>query len=99
MMTKQDFIALADALRKFNDTADPQGITQSRPFTDSQLCALADFCRAQNPRFARAIWLGYIAGRCRADGGPVHKLKPLIPTPPVIKPKTALTFHGERVTI
>jgi hypothetical protein len=35
--------------------------------------AVADFCAAQNPRFDRARWLGYIAGECGPNGGKVAR--------------------------
>ena len=54
-MSKKQFIALADLIR-------------SQQFTVPQIDALADFCQAQNPRFLRARWLDYIAGRCGKNG-------------------------------
>jgi hypothetical protein len=49
-MTKKHFIALANAMRKYNS------------FTPEQLEILAQFLAEQNPRFDREGWLGYIAG-------------------------------------
>ena len=64
-MSKKDFIALADIIRKVN--ADDS----ATPFTDFQIDELADFCRGQNPNFDRDRWLDYIAGRCGPSGGAV----------------------------
>jgi len=58
-MTKNDLVALADALRLHNRTAD--GRTE---FTPDQLRVLADFCAAQDPNFNRERWIDYIAGEC-----------------------------------
>ena len=59
MMTKKDFIALADALR----TLGPDDHNQVT------LDTIADFCAAQNPQFKRARWLDYVAGKCGPNGG------------------------------
>jgi hypothetical protein len=59
-MSKKHFVALADAIR-MNRAA----------FTDKQLSILADFCKAQNPRFMRERWLDYINGLCGPCGGRV----------------------------
>ena len=64
-MSKKDFIALADIIRKVN--ADDS----ATPFTDFQIDELADFCQSQNPNFDRYRWLDYIAGRCGPSGGAV----------------------------
>jgi hypothetical protein len=64
-MTKKTFIALADALREHNRTLGTDDVA----FDGSHLDALADFCAAQNPRFNRERWLGYIAGECGPNGG------------------------------
>ena len=55
-MSKKDFIALADALRE-------SGATQT------VLDAIAALCAADNPRFNRARWFGYIKGTCGPSGG------------------------------
>jgi hypothetical protein len=57
-MTKQHFIALADAIREHNRRAELHSLAQpgselNSPFTASQIDTLAEFCRAQNPRFMR----------------------------------------------
>jgi len=60
-MTKNDRVALADALRIHNQTAD--GRTE---FTPDHLLVLADFCASQNPNFNRKRWIDYIT----AEGKP-----------------------------
>ena len=57
-MTKQHFIALADAVRN-----------SPVPFTDEQLEVLIGFCLDQNSRFSRSVWLGYLRGECGPSGG------------------------------
>jgi len=59
-MTKKDFIALADAIKR-----------EGKLFTGFHLSVLADFCKQQNPQFDRARWLNYIAGKCGPGGGKV----------------------------
>lgn len=70
-MTKKDFIALADAMRKHNASADPEGYATSLPFTRGQIQLIADFCAQQNSAFKRERWLDYIAGNCGPNGGKV----------------------------
>lgn len=61
MMTKQDFVALADAIRDGRRRID---------YLDKDLLAvLADFCASRNPRFQRERWLGYVRGECGPNGG------------------------------
>ena len=55
MMTKEDLVALADALRMHNRTAD--GRTE---FTPDHLQVLADFFASQYPDFNREPWIDYI---------------------------------------
>lgn len=69
-MTKKHFIALADAIRKFNLTAKENGFGIG--FTAMQTDALADFCASQNRHFKRERWLGYIAGTNGKNGGKVR---------------------------
>lgn len=64
-MSKQDFVALADAVKEFNFTKD-RGY-----FTFEHVKVLADFCQLQNPRFNRQRWLRYIAGECGPNGGSI----------------------------
>jgi len=61
-MTKKDLVALADALRIHNRTAD--GRTE---FTPDYLVVLADFCASQYPNFDRKGWIDCIAGECGQD--------------------------------
>ena len=65
-MTKQHFIALADAVR-------------GEGFTEAQLAVLAAFCKRQNFRFLRDRWLGYIKGECGPNGGRVKPPKEIAP--------------------
>jgi hypothetical protein len=60
-MTKQNFIALADAIRRQNDG--PMAMSRE------QVEFLADFCQSQNPAFKRERWLDYVAGKCGKNGG------------------------------
>jgi hypothetical protein len=57
-MTRSDFVALADALRVHNRTAD--GRTE---FTPDHLRVLADFCASQDPSFNRKRWIDYVEGQ------------------------------------
>lgn len=59
-MTKKHFIELADVIRE-----------RRSYFDQVQINIIADFCAAQNPRFDRARWLGYIAGECGKNGGKI----------------------------
>lgn len=59
-MTKQHFIALANTI-KANRTA----------YTQATLNSLAEFCQAQNPRFNRSRWFGYINETNGPNGGKV----------------------------
>jgi hypothetical protein len=54
-MTNKDLVALADALRSHNQTAD--GRTE---FTPDHLLVLANFFASQNPNFHRKRWIDYI---------------------------------------
>ncbi len=66
-MTKQHFIALADAIKQAQRSS-----YLFAPFSQEQIKVLADFCKAQNPRFNRARWLAYINGECGPNGGARH---------------------------
>ena len=70
-MSKKHFIALADAIKDNNRTA--QNNSAYTPFTETQLNVLAAFCRSTNSRFMRDRWLSYIAGECGQNGGAVKK--------------------------
>ncbi len=65
-MTKKHFRALADAIRWHNRTT-VSGVNPA-PFSDGQIGILADFCKSQNPRFDRELWLDYTTGKCGPDG-------------------------------
>ena len=64
-MTKNHFIALADAIRDHNEYESPP------TFGDGHLEVLADFCASQNPAFNRQRWLDYVAGKCGPNGGKI----------------------------
>lgn len=70
-MTKQHFIALADAIKKHNQTLERYGKGTFTPFTADQMHTLAAACQSINPRFNRQRWLDYIAGECGPNGGAV----------------------------
>ena len=78
-LTKKDLVALADALRIHNQTAD--GRTE---FTPDHLVVLADFCASQDLNFNRKRWMDNITG----EGGPGDELmfvktdSAVIPMPP-----------------
>lgn len=68
MLTKKDFIHLADSIRENNRRA--LGAEKDRVLFDAnQLETLADFCQESNPNFKRDRWLDYIAGHCGPNGG------------------------------
>jgi hypothetical protein len=71
-MSKQDFIALADALRTEmpGDNWNPNKRTQ----WELDVKAVADVCARSNPRFKRERWMRYVAGECGPNGG---DLKPV----------------------
>ena len=70
-MTKKHFVALADAVRRYNENAFKHGTNIVSPlqFTDTQIFALADFCQSQNAQFDRERWLAYVNGECGKNGG------------------------------
>ena len=65
-MTKKHFIELADALRTLTTSDDGSSVETAAVYE-----MLADFCAAQNPRFNKSRWLGYIAGTNGPSGGRV----------------------------
>ena len=69
MMTKRDFIALADAIKQYNCIYDLH--QNFAPFLPEQMHMLASFCRKANHSFNRERWYGYIAGICGPNGGKV----------------------------
>ena len=72
-MSKKHFIALADAIKSYNQGSFEHGtnITSPLQFTHTQILSLADFCKSQNYNFNRGRWLDYIAGKCGPSGGQV----------------------------
>ena len=72
-MSKKDFIALADGIRKHNNPMTEWDDPSSAPFDGCQIRAIADVLKYQNPRFNRQRWLGYIAGTNGPSGGKVDK--------------------------
>ena len=69
-MTKKHFIALADAIRRHNESASEHHQDEDR-FEEAHLLTLTDFLAEQNPRFNRERWLDYINGKCGKNGGKV----------------------------
>ena len=63
-MTKQHFIALADAIKDHN-------LRNYSPLNHEQIEMLCRFCATQNPNFKRDRWLDYIAGKCGKNGGAI----------------------------
>ena len=61
MMTKQDFIALADWIR-----SDGQ-------WSIDDVFSVARFCQQQNSRFDRDRWLSYLRGECGPNGGKIPR--------------------------
>ena len=72
-MSKQDFVALADAIRDHGTVIDPHSTVRisDTPFTKDQVEMLATFCGRQNSNFMRQRWLDYIAGKCGKSGGAI----------------------------
>lgn len=64
-MTKKDFIALADAIRRHNNGH----YNTQWELDDVQIRMLADFCQTRNSQFDRERWLGYIAANNGPSGG------------------------------
>jgi hypothetical protein len=67
-MTKQHFIALADALRRWKPQ-DGNAIRLDQWTRD--VVAVADACQDANPKFNRERWLNYIKGLCGPNGGAI----------------------------
>lgn len=79
-MSKQDFIALADAIREHNERSQRQtrsyGQDAAVPeFTMDHLETLAAFCKGQNFNFMRDRWTGYISGENGPSGGSIKGKK------------------------
>jgi len=65
MMTKKDYILVADVLRRL--------FAQKETFTTGDMLdALADAFRQINPRFNTGRWMDYILGRCGPNGGEIR---------------------------
>ena len=71
-MSKQDFIALADALRaeKPGDNWNPNKHVQ----WELDCKAIADVCARSNSRFKRDRWMLYVNGKCGQNGGPIKAI-------------------------
>ena len=73
-MSKQDFVALADAIRLelcgFRMVYDES--TPDIPVS-KVIDTLANFCARQNPNFMRERWIDYIAGKCGKNGGAIKR--------------------------
>ncbi len=67
-MSKQDFVALADAIKHHNQWGD-----KADKFTENQLIMLGEFCRSRNPAFLSHRWHEYIAGKCGLNGGAIKR--------------------------
>lgn len=71
-MSKQDFVALADAIRLelcgFRMVYDEN--TPDVPVS-KVIETLASFCERQNSNFMRERWIDYIAGKCGKNGGAI----------------------------
>ena len=68
-MTKQHFIALADAL---HGTKPLDSWSANKHIQWNQdVEAVAHVCWTANPRFKKALWLDYINGLCGPNGGKV----------------------------
>lgn len=66
-MSKQDFIALAQAIKEHNRMLS----TSDTPFTPEHLATLASFCKSQNSAFMRERWMGYITDQNGPSGGSI----------------------------
>lgn len=77
MMTKKDFIALADELRPVL-TVEHVGADGARTLGPSKIVdALAGFCRGQNPNFNEKRWRAYLTGDCGPSGGGFDAARPM----------------------
>ena len=75
MMTKKDFIALADELRPVLDGVIATHETGKKTvyIEDRIINALCRFLAAQNPQFKEDRWRAYLAGEVGQNGGEVRK--------------------------
>ena len=68
-MSKQNFVALADAIREHNQY-------ENMPkFTEEHINTLILFCRRQNNAFMAGRWKDYIASECEPNGGAIKHQK------------------------
>lgn len=77
-MTKKHFIALADAIRATRPASigyHDDGTSTEIEQWERDVRSLAAFCAAQNPRFNRERWMGYVHGTNGPSGGAVRKPK------------------------
>lgn len=74
-MSKKDFIALADTLKKVRASYGKNWDPNLFRACDDHVNALADFCQSQNSAFMRGRWLAYIAGECGPSGGAHVKVR------------------------
>lgn len=66
MMTKEDFISLADHI-----IGQARGAEAEEVWNSATVYRLAGWLSARYPRFNRNRWLDYIAGKVGPDGGKV----------------------------
>ena len=73
-MSKQDFIELADTIRRelcgFRMVYDAQTPDVS---VQKVVEVLAAFCKRQNYAFKKERWIDYIAGECGPNGGAIKR--------------------------
>lgn len=79
-MTRKDFIALADAIRrlpKFNHIPHEMGAIPEQVVNFRDLLyVITKWCHETNPRFNEARFRAYIAGECGPSGGKRKKGAP-----------------------
>ena len=68
-MTRKEIIELADVIRSYQESKYRQGdIEKYEPFL---IDTLSQFCIKHNPNFKPALFLAYIRGECKANGGKI----------------------------
>lgn len=70
-MSKQDFIALADALR--GQRPFPDGCREHDQW-EHDCKAISGVCKRANSAFKEDRWFAYIAGECGPNGGTVKEI-------------------------